>query len=232
MKTLIKICVFLFVGLVSAQEKNQSVTNNTEQVFGRASNAGLSSYGTSSYFYNPKRLVEGSEFLFHTWKNHAVIHTKSNHKFLLTNINLLIPKNSFASKISKDSIYLFDMNTIEKVVVNGKTYKMISSIEGERIYQIIYTRKDFTILKGFKTKTILGSDNPMINRKTDKIVKKEYHYILRGEELLRFKLKKSNVLKLLNKEKQQLVKDYAKKHKLSFKKEFDLQKILNYYSCL
>ena len=69
----------------------------------------------------------------------------------------------------------------------------------------------------------------MLNRSADKYLQKPYYYIRQNEEIKRFKLSKSRILKLVeddNKADELLA--YAKNNMLSFGKEADVQKIMEY----
>ena len=82
-----------------------------------------SAYGSSMMFYNPKRQIDGTFYLFENWNNTATIHTISNDKFLVKRINLNLDRNSFEAKINQsDSIFSFTFNNIKKVVINNNTY--------------------------------------------------------------------------------------------------------------
>ena len=79
-----------------------------------------SAYGSSMMFYNPKRQIDGTFYLFENWNNTATIHTLSNDKFLVKRINLNLDRNSFEAKINQsDSIFSFTFNNIKKIVINN-----------------------------------------------------------------------------------------------------------------
>ena len=115
MKYTVYLFALLFVGILSAQ-KNQNVTQNSSSLQ-RAGSAIQSSYGASALFYNPKKVTLGTEYLFDEWENSAVIHTKDKHRFLVKNINLNINRNAFSSRFAKDSIFTFNFNNIEKIIL-------------------------------------------------------------------------------------------------------------------
>ena len=57
----------------------------------------------SSFFYNTRNIVLGSVYLFDEWNNSAEIHTLSNEKFLVRNINFFIIRVK-KSKISRPAL--------------------------------------------------------------------------------------------------------------------------------
>ena len=80
-------------------------------------------YG-STFFYNTRNVILGSVYLFDEWNNNAEIHTLSNERFLVRNINLNINRNAFEAKLTdSDSIFSFNFNNIKQIVINDKIYK-------------------------------------------------------------------------------------------------------------
>ncbi|MEZ4795817.1 MAG: hypothetical protein R2785_01495 [Flavobacteriaceae bacterium] len=186
--------------------------------------------GGTMTFFNPPRKVDGTEYLFDEWTNFAVIYTEDNQRFALRNINLNIKQNAFVSKVEGDSLFTFSFNNIEKVQINGKTYKNYYWNDDNRVYEIIYEGKDFSIIKGFKIVEVVGSANPMLNRSRDRLIRKWFYYIKDDKGIHYFKLTKGKVLKALNLpefEESKLLA-YAKQNNLSFKDEDDLRKILEF----
>jgi hypothetical protein len=190
------------------------------------------SLGSAGYFYNPRIPVDGSEYLFDEWGNRAVVFTKDNYTYSLKNINLNIKRNSFVSKLGKDSIFTFNMNNIDRIIIKEKIYKSVFSEDGKRISQVIYENTDCLILKGFSIQTVPSSPNPMVNRKVDRLVRKQVLFLKKDNAIKRFKLTKRRVFDLINPDNKEAVLTYAKEKKLSFRKEEDLNKILEYSSSL
>jgi hypothetical protein len=212
----------------TAPTNNGGVVNNTSLV--SASNGMKSSYGASAYFVNPARAVDGTVYLFDNWKNAGVIYATTNQRFALNNINLNIERNSFESKVGKDSLFSFNFNNIEKFVINGRTFKNYYWNDDNRVYEIIYEGQQWSIIKGFKIVEVTGSANPMLNRTRDRIVRKMFYYIKDDKGIHPFRLKKNKILKLLNADdaKAEKIKNFAKMNDLSFKKENDVRKIIEY----
>ena len=74
-----------------------------------------------------------------------------------------------------------------------------------------------------------GSVNPMLSRKTDKLVHKQDYYVLNDEGMTQFSLKKKSILNSFTSndaEKNSLLK-YFLKNKLSFKNIEDVKVALN-----
>jgi len=233
MKTKLFITLFTFLGILSLKsQENESVVNNTSTSLLRASSNVQSAYGASTYFVNPKRAVDGTEYLFDSWENNAVVFTVDNYKFKLKNINLNIKSNSFLSKINKDSIFTFNMNDIEKIIINNRVYKNIYSEKGKNICEVIFESDNFSVLKSFHIQKVDGSPNPMINRKNDKIIRKKRFYVLKNKTLENFRFSKRKVLALVSPENLSTVKEYVKQNNLSYRNEIDVKQILNFNTSL
>jgi hypothetical protein len=72
----------------------------------------------------------------------------------------------------------------------------------------------------------------MVNRKVDRLVRKQVLFLKKDNAIKRFKLNKRRVLDLINADNKEEVLGYAKDKKLSFRKEEDLNKLLEYSSSL
>ena len=228
--TLSLVCL-LTLSLTYAQnsETTAGVVNNSANAMLTASNGMKSSYGASAYFVNPSRAVDGTVYLFEDWRNSGIIYTNTNEKFGIKNINLNIERNSFESKVGRDSLFSFNFNNVEKFEINGRTFKNYYWNDDNRVYEIIYESKDYSIIKGFKIVEVTGSANPMLNRTRDRMVRKTFYYLKDENGIKSFILKKNKILKLVsNNDKAEATKiqQYAKANKLSFKKEEDVKKIL------
>ena len=175
-----------------------------------------------------RRVVEGTYYLYDEWNNTSVIYTSDEQQFLLRNINLNLKTNAFESQIDKDNVYIFNFNNIDRFVINNKVFKNYYWDDDNRVYQVIYESEDFQVLKGYKVVLVEGSANPMLSRKNDRYIKKNYYFIRENDQIKRFKLKKNKILKLIDDSKVDDVVNFAKTNKLSFSKEMDIPKILEY----
>ncbi|WP_109299492.1 hypothetical protein [Aquimarina sp. AU474] len=175
--------------------------------------------------------VDGSEYLFDTWKNKTIIKLKNKKSYAFSNFNFNINKEEFMSQIEGDSLYIFNFENIDKVIVNGKEFKSLyNPSEGEeKVFQVIYENTEFSILKKYSIKIIESSPDPMLNRSKSKIVKSESYFIMNGTDFTTFKLKKKFITDLIKENtKVASLDDYVKSNKLSYKNENDLKKIFDY----
>jgi len=227
--TLLSIFVAGFVGAQDTASTNNATVNNQGSLQ-RAASSVQSQYGATAYFVNPARPVTGSIYLFDKWENRGVLVTIDKQRFGMKNINIDLKNQAFQSRFSKDSMFNYNFNNIDRFIINNKVYKNFYYNEDNRIYEIIHETPEFTLLKGFKVDLVEGSANPMVNRKTDKYIQRESYYVKKDNSIKKFKLNKKQVLKLLTSDKNTADKiaDYAKTNNLSFKKDFHLKKLLDY----
>lgn len=199
-------------------------------------NAGISTGGNdmnygSTFFYNTRNVVIGSVYLFDEWTNSAEIHTLSNERFLVRNINLNINRNAFEAKLNdSDSIFSFNFNNIKKILINDKTYKNYFYNDDNRVYEIIYESEKFSIMKGFSIKLVSKGANPMLNRANDKYAKFSSYFVKRDNTIKPFRLRKKSIYNLLDNDKNIISRldFYITSENLSYKNEDDVAQILDY----
>ena len=192
-----------------------------------------SDFGTSFFYNQPNKFIIGSAYLFEEWNNDAEIQTLTGERFLVKNINLNISRNAFEAKINdNDSIFSFTFNNIKQIIINGKSYKNYYYNEDNRVYELIYSGRNFTLLKGFDVKLVTGSGNPMVNRSNDKYVKKESYYIRSKSEktIENFKMNKRSLNRLFEKSAVDLnrILGFIDSGNLSYKDEKDVIRMLEF----
>ena len=192
-----------------------------------------SDFGTSFFYNQPNKFIIGSAYLFEEWNNDAEIQTLTGDRFLVKNINLNISRNAFEAKINdNDSIFSFTFNNIKQIIINGKSYKNYYYNEDNRVYELIYSGRNFTLLKGFDVKLVTGSGNPMVNRSNDKYVKKESYFIRSNSEktIENFKMNKRSLNRLFEKSAVDLnrILGFIDSGNLSYKDEKDVISMLEF----
>jgi len=233
----LKIITLLFLTLSFvgySQSTNTNVSDNNalalQGITGGNNNGGNGVYGTAMRFVNPPRTIDGSIYLFNNWKNYpVVVKSKDNKIFTLDNVNFNLRTNRLVTKISQDSIFVLNMKSIETVNIQGKVFKKVDTEIGSRIFEVIYESEKVSLLNFHSVKLVEGSVNPMLSRKTDKLVHKEVYYVLNGQGINELRLKKKSILNSFasnDNEKNSLLK-YFLENKLSFKKIDDVKVVLN-----
>ena len=213
---------------------NLSLSQSNSQTDFRTALTGKSANFGSSFFYNqPNKVILGSTYLFDEWNNDGEIQTVTGERFLVRNINLNLSRNAFEAKVNdNDSIFSFNFNNIKQIVINGKSYKNYYFNEENRVYELIYSNENFSILKGFSVKLVTGSGNPMVNRSNDKYVKKESYFIRDAEDksIQKFKLNKRSFSKLFSNKDLDLerIERFSSSKRISFKDEEDVIQLLKF----
>ena len=192
-----------------------------------------SDFGTSFFYNQPNKFIIGSAYLFDEWNNDGEIQTLTGERFLVRNINLNISRNAFEAKINdNDSIFSFTFNNIKQIIINGKSYKNYYYNEDNRVYELVYSGNNFTLLKGFNVKLVTGSGNPMVNRSNDKYVKKESYFIRSKSEktIENFKMNKRSLNRLFEKSAVDLnrILGFIDSGNLSYKDEKDVIRMLEF----
>ena len=218
--------IFLISNMVLSQ-------TNTQTDFRSALTGESTNFGTSFFYNQPSKVILGSAYLFDEWNNDGEIQTLTGERFLVRNINLNISRNAFEAKVNdNDSIFSFNFNNIKQIIINGKYYKNYFYNEDNRVYELVYSGKTFSILKGFTVKLVTGSGNPMVNRSNDKYVKKESYFIRSTDKktIESFKMNKRSLNKLFENN----LKDVSRilafigSGNLSYKDEKDVIRMLEF----
>lgn len=170
--------------------------------------------------------ISGSCYLFDNPNGIFSIINNTGNKFNLTNINYNIETKQLETKIANDSVFQYNLDEIDYLVVNKKKYKVF---KGE-MYQQLFSSNQFELLKSFSVVVQQASFNPLTQDVlTPKRYVVRYNYMLlkNNDTLQDFKLNKKSILGL-NIDKKDLILNYVKANKLSYSNEDDVVKILNY----
>ncbi|MCX7547839.1 hypothetical protein OS188_07730 [Xanthomarina sp. F1114] len=182
--------------------------------------------------------LKGSPYLFDSWNNTtALIYAKNNKAYKFRSVNYNVQMERFEAKFSEDSILAFNPGNIEKVVIDGRTFKRYLDAEFQRnsYFEELVVTKSTTILRKHEIGIKEGMFNPLTQQKTtddSMIIKEKYFYTTDNENLKLIKLKRSSILKMVEADKKNILKQYAKDNDLSFKDITDLKKIFGYYNTL
>ncbi|WP_431164454.1 hypothetical protein [Tenacibaculum halocynthiae] len=207
----------------SSEAPKMKVNFNTQTLGGTFQRNDARAFNKNDQFKG----VKGSFYLFNTWKNNSTITSKTGKKYQINNMNYDLDEKAFLSKISRDSVYIYQ--NIESINVENRFFININ----EQFYEKITDGK-ISLLKKYSGKL----KKPIINKMTNQQVKPaeyvkivNYYSYIQNKKLEKIKLKKSNISKLITQKKDQ-VKAYIKKNKLTYKEEGDIVKIINYYNSL
>lgn len=242
---LLLVIVFLATSKVSVSQMsnpggNASSRNNVARLFDLFQMYNIQEYIKLSERdgANKKKKLLGDYFLFDTWNNRCVLKT-SRGEVMLKKVNYNVKTNEVlfesSQQDSKGSIYLVPPEAIENIAINNKEYAY-HPLNGEnRLFEVLYIgENNFSFLKGFK---VLVRENPeigkLVDRPNEKINLREEYFLLDGNGLMNpLKLKKKDLFSYIENMHHNKLKAFAKQNKLSFKREKDIVKILNYYNTL
>lgn len=173
------------------------------------------------------KTIEGSPYLFNSSEGLFYIINKGGDKFSLLNLNYNVATKNLEFKISNDSVFQFDLRTIDYVIVAKNKYKIYKN----EMYLQLSNYDGIELLKSYISSIQDAVFNPMTQQNSIPrryIIKSEYK-ILKDNELSEFKLNRKSFFNLFP-DKKDIITQYVKQNKLTYSDEEDVKKILNYLS--
>jgi hypothetical protein len=174
--------------------------------------------------------------MFFKKENKGKIYVNNGKVYTIDNINYNIKTNQFQSRMENDSIFIYRMDGLKRVVINNTDFSiMYNPVEKkEKIYEVIEPGMKISLVKDHIIKYQQSSPNPMVNRKSSKFIKKwKYYTVDNQNRIVPFKAKKKFLLGMIeDADKKEKLKDYLSKNKLSAKKQEDLKKIFKYLNTM
>lgn len=179
----------------------------------------------------PSKKTEGSSLLFEDWDTKGTI-VLGDKKYNIKNLNYDIKKEQFLTRINQDSIFVFDFNNIDKIILNGRTFKQIYDTKNNEtnIYEVIFEDENLSLLKNYYVYVVAASPDPMLNRPNDKIKTISSYILYKNKFMEPFKWNKRSILGLVDEDNKDQFEKYFKKNNLSYKEESDVSKVLTYFS--
>jgi len=229
MKKILLLSLLLCVTFAFGQNRGPQGNDGTYSVFGPTK----ATLGYTSVQRPSRKVIKGSQHLFDTWNNSAVVVSKEGKKFKVQNVNFNARRNRFEMEQPGDTLYTFNFKAIDKIVVNNRTFSTVYFEEDERDMAVeeIGVADNFKIIKRYNIEIQVGSPNPMRGSVSDKYLLKDDYYLIKDGEMKKFNPKRKKVSKLMGKKADQ-VEDYAKENKLSYKDDAELAQIILYYNSL
>ena len=181
--------------------------------------------------------IEGSPYLFKNWTNLATVWFKDK-VFQLESVNFNLQYEKFEIKISNDSIFIINSPNVKKVRINNILFKQIVNPENQKrsFFEEIWASDKFDLLSKYELKISQGAIDPLTKAyiKPKEYFSKKTYYLLNNvdETLTPFKLKKREVLKLIDASYLEDVKNFVKDRKLKYSKMPDVKIILTYYNSI
>lgn len=233
-----KFLVFLLalsVNFTFAQSASISVTNARNNFSNTQITSASGIWVTN---YSRTKNLKGSPYLFDSWNSsNASIYIKNDKSYKFKNLNYNVQMERFEAKFTEDSILTFNPKNIEKVVLNGKTFRRYLDPEYQRnsFFEELAVTKSISILRKHEIEIVKGNINPITHKKIaeDQMVQKEkYYYTVDNKTLKETKLNKSSILKSIDPNKKDALKQYVKDNNLNYSDVNDLKRVLEYYNTL
>lgn len=179
------------------------------------------------------KTITGTNYLFKNFEGLYVVTNKAGNSFKLLNLNYNLSSETLETRISKDSVFQYDLKEIDYVASGNKKYKNLDTSNLNGLVLEVFKGKNFDIYRKSDISVLEGTINPMTQEKIqqDKYVQSYTYYTNTNGIIEKIKFNKSAVLKL-TKDKQAQVKEYAKANNLDFNNEIDVNIILKYNESL
>ena len=232
--------IFLFLFLLSVNVNAQQSVNPINSDLTTTTSGGVWSKNSSK-----PNLIKGSTYLIDKWNNNSKIYTVSNQTQIVTYLNYNLRTGNFESKLinvnglyttsSSDSVFVFDSNSIKKVVLNNKhLVKVNNPISSKNEFmEFISKTSSFDLYKLAYLSVVEGKLNPLTQQamSDDKYVINFKYFIQEDSKVSFFKLRKGTLLKKFGKQKK-IVNDFISTNNLNIKNDLHLKRIFTYYNSL
>ena len=163
-----------------------TLTSSFSQDRGGGSNSNLNTsrqgFGEQSFFdmglgfVNQKAKTEGSAYYFDNWETEGIIYTSKKQRFKIKNVNINLFYNTLDALYDGNSVYTFNSENLVKIVINGKDFRVFKVDNEVKILESFFRGK-YSVYRYNSVLYRDSSPNPMINRKTNKYVKKSRYYL-------------------------------------------------------
>lgn len=174
--------------------------------------------------------------MFFKKENKGKLYVNNGKVYTIDNINYNIKTNQFQSRMENDSIFIYKMEGLKRVIIDNVDFSiMYNPVERkEKIYEVIEPGVKISLVKDHIIKYQQASPNPMVNRKSSKFIKKwKYYTVDHKNRIVPFKAKKKFLLDMVDDaDKKKQLKNYLSKNKLSAKNQEDLKKIFKYFNTM
>ena len=170
-------------------------------------------------------IIEGSKYLFEDWNDDYLVVDLQGNEFKLTNLNYDIVAKELETKISNDSIFIYNYNNLDYFVHKKQIYK----IYNEQVFLQVSNNEKFSLLKQFSVSIQNAVINPMTKEEMSpkKYILHTKYKILKENKLYDFKLNKKSFLDFFPNAKDEVL-TFVKQNKLSFSNESDAVRILKH----
>lgn len=168
---------------------------------------------------------KGNDFYsFSDWNNKGVIFVEGK-QYLLSNINFNVSTNKFESRVKRDELFCYKSSEIDSISINNLMFKKV----GNSFYEVLYEQENSLFLKKHDLKYKAGVVNRLDGIEGSPSISKKFRYLVKVDDNLKqIELNKKSVLGLVDSEQMVEIEKFAKGEHLSYKKEKDVTKIIEY----
>ncbi|VXB48423.1 conserved exported hypothetical protein [Flavobacterium sp. 9AF] len=215
--------LLLISSSVFSQNKKESENsiNFTTQITGN-----LLSNGIWMPKMNENEVIEGSKYLFDNEYDDYIVTDLKGNKFQISNLNYDLVNKQLFTKVSNDSIFIYNLDNLDFITHNNKQYKIYQN----EVFLMLFKNNQNTLLKHF----FASVQNAVINPMTKEVISpKKYvlhlkYKLITKDKLVVFKLNKKSVLDLFPFDSKDKLLEFVKQKNLSFSKEEDIVSILKF----
>jgi hypothetical protein len=189
------------------------------------------------YNNNVNNSVDGSPYLYESWNNLSKIYYKDKI-YTINSFNYNLYADRFEAKLSSDSVFVINQESVKKVTVNNNVFSQYKDPESQKTsyFEELIDFDGYRFLRKYNTKIKEASTNPLTKEKlsNDQLIKFETYFLcqLNDHNLTQINLKKSSVQSLFSKEKLDFVNRFVKDNHLKYNDIKDVVKIVKYYNAL
>lgn len=121
------------------------------------------------------------------------------------------------SEIIKDSVFTLLPEYIDFITIDSKVYKYQLYKGENKFFEVLFESENkISHYRGYDIRIIQKSELGMLNRPYDEVKKDEKFCILNNDELVVLKLKKKDLLKFIDNDKQDAILKYVKEKGLTY----------------
>jgi hypothetical protein len=208
--------VLLLIANVAVAQKRISIKKIESRLI---TNEGVEFVGTL-------RDKNNDHYMFPKWSNNGVIFVGKN-KYGIGNINFNITTNSVDSRITQDKLFMFQSSSVDSISINNHLFKKVGTL----LYEVLFERQNSMLLKKYDVSYKAGGVGRMgvVQGPGPTSVVFKYVVVKPGKRMEDIELNKRSVLEIFENERD-VLESYAKKERLSFRKEEDIIKMLRFLS--
>ena len=179
-------------------------------------------------FVGTLRDKNNDHYMFQKWNNNGVIFV-DRKIYGIGNINFNITTNSVDSRITQDKLFMFQSSSIDSISINNRLFKRVGTL----LYEVLFERQNSMLLKKYDVRREVGHEGRTgvggMQAPSQTSVIFKYVIVKPGKRMENIELNKRSILAIFENERD-VLESYAKKEHLSFRKEEDIVKMLNFLS--